>query len=137
VSAFPSLWEGTPLTVFEALAMGNAIVATDADGLMDVLTADPDPGIVRERVGGRPPGRSRRGDRGETRSDGAGTRHPAPARSSGRAGAALGERAAQGAPVRYRDVRPKDGAPLRTPAPGVAIDEAPRRAPGRSHLPDR
>jgi len=37
LSAFPSLWEGTPLTVFEALAMGKAIVATDADGLRDVL----------------------------------------------------------------------------------------------------
>ena len=32
------MWEGTPLTVFETLAMGKAIVATDADGLVDVLT---------------------------------------------------------------------------------------------------
>ena len=37
VDVFPSLWEGTPLTVFEALGAGKAIVATDADGLTDVL----------------------------------------------------------------------------------------------------
>ncbi len=49
VSVFPSLWEGTPLTVFEALAMGKAIVATDADGLVDVLTADHDAVIVPKR----------------------------------------------------------------------------------------
>ncbi len=49
ISVFPSLWEGTPLTVFEALAMGKAIVATDADGLIDVLTADHDAIIVPRR----------------------------------------------------------------------------------------
>ncbi|MGH9313781.1 MAG: glycosyltransferase family 4 protein [Vicinamibacterales bacterium] len=49
LSVFPSLWEGTPLTVFEALAAGRPIVATDADGLMDVLTADRDALIVPRR----------------------------------------------------------------------------------------
>ena len=49
LSVFPSLWEGTPLTVFEALAMGNAIVATDADGLVDVLTHERDAIIVPKR----------------------------------------------------------------------------------------
>jgi glycosyltransferase involved in cell wall biosynthesis len=49
ISVFPSLWEGTPLTVFEALAMGQPIVATDADGLVDVLTHEHDAIIVPRR----------------------------------------------------------------------------------------
>jgi len=49
LSVFPSLWEGTPLTVFEALAMGKPIVATDADGLADVLTNEQDAAIVPKR----------------------------------------------------------------------------------------
>jgi glycosyltransferase involved in cell wall biosynthesis len=49
LSVFPSLWEGTPLTVFEALAMGKPIVATDADGLLDVLTDGRDAIIVAKR----------------------------------------------------------------------------------------
>jgi glycosyltransferase involved in cell wall biosynthesis len=49
VSVFPSLWEGTPLTVFEALAMGKAIVATDADGLVDVLAHERTALIVPKR----------------------------------------------------------------------------------------
>ena len=49
LSVFPSLWEGTPLTVFEALAAGKAIVATDADGLLDVLTDTHDALIVPRR----------------------------------------------------------------------------------------
>ena len=46
IVVFPSLLEGTPLTVFEALAMGKPIVATDADGLVDVLTDRKDALIV-------------------------------------------------------------------------------------------
>lgn len=37
VQVFPSLWEGTPLTVFEAMSMGKAIVATDVDGLGEIM----------------------------------------------------------------------------------------------------
>jgi len=49
LSVFPSLWEGTPLTLFEALAAGRPIVATDADGLLDVLTNEHDALIVPKR----------------------------------------------------------------------------------------
>jgi glycosyltransferase involved in cell wall biosynthesis len=52
ISVFPSLWEGTPLTVFETLAMGKPIVATDADGLLDVLTHERDALIVPRRDAG-------------------------------------------------------------------------------------
>jgi glycosyltransferase involved in cell wall biosynthesis len=49
IIVFPSLWEGTPLTAFEALAMGKPIVATDADGLADILTSGVDARIVARR----------------------------------------------------------------------------------------
>jgi glycosyltransferase involved in cell wall biosynthesis len=49
LSVFPSLWEGTPITAFEALAMGKPIVATDADGLLDILTDNHDAVIVPKR----------------------------------------------------------------------------------------
>ncbi len=49
LSVFPSLWEGTPLTAFEALASGKPIVATDADGLLDILTDGLDARIVPKR----------------------------------------------------------------------------------------
>jgi len=48
-SVFPSLWEGTPLTVFEAMAAARPIVATDADGLLDVLHDEQDAIIVPKR----------------------------------------------------------------------------------------
>jgi glycosyltransferase involved in cell wall biosynthesis len=53
VVVFPSLWEGTPLTVFETLAMGKPIVATDADGLLDVLTDGQDALVVPRRDAAR------------------------------------------------------------------------------------
>jgi glycosyltransferase involved in cell wall biosynthesis len=49
VVVFPSLWEGTPLTAFEALAMGKPIVSTDADGLLDVLADGRDALVVPKR----------------------------------------------------------------------------------------
>jgi len=49
LSVFPSLWEGTPITAFEALAMGKPIISTDADGLLDILTADRDALVVPRR----------------------------------------------------------------------------------------
>jgi glycosyltransferase involved in cell wall biosynthesis len=49
VVVFPSLWEGTPLTAFEALAAGKPIVSTDADGLLDILTDRKDALIVPKR----------------------------------------------------------------------------------------
>jgi glycosyltransferase involved in cell wall biosynthesis len=49
VVVFPSLWEGTPLTAFEALAAGKPIVATDADGLLDILTDRRDAMVVPKR----------------------------------------------------------------------------------------
>jgi glycosyltransferase involved in cell wall biosynthesis len=49
VSVFPSLWEGTPLTVFETMAAGRPIVATDADGLRDVLVDGQSALIVPKR----------------------------------------------------------------------------------------
>lgn len=49
IVVFPSLWEGTPLTAFEALAAGKPIVATDADGLLDILTDRQDALVVPKR----------------------------------------------------------------------------------------
>jgi glycosyltransferase involved in cell wall biosynthesis len=49
LSVFPSLWEGTPLTAFEALASSRPIVATDADGLTDILDPDRTAWLVPKR----------------------------------------------------------------------------------------
>jgi glycosyltransferase involved in cell wall biosynthesis len=44
--------EGTPLTVFESMAAARPIVATDADGLLDVLTDGVNAAIVPKRNAG-------------------------------------------------------------------------------------
>ena len=49
VAVFPSLWEGTPLTVFECMAMARPLVSTDVDGLRDVLVDERDALIVKAR----------------------------------------------------------------------------------------
>ena len=52
VAVFPSLWEGTPLTVFEAMAMKKPLVATTVDGLRDVLGDDDNALLVPPRDAG-------------------------------------------------------------------------------------
>ena len=52
LSVFPSLWEGTPLTAFEALAAGKPIVSTDADGLLDILEDGKTAWVVPKRDAG-------------------------------------------------------------------------------------
>ena len=96
LSVFPSLWEGTPLTAFEALAMGKAIVATDADGLLDILERDVTAWIVPRRDADR-----------------AGRRHrPCASRIPTERARHGGAREARRPPVRHRDVRAQDGAAL-------------------------
>jgi glycosyltransferase involved in cell wall biosynthesis len=50
IQVFPSLWEGTPLTLFEAMSMGKAIVSTTVDGLGEVLTHDVNALLVAPRT---------------------------------------------------------------------------------------
>jgi glycosyltransferase involved in cell wall biosynthesis len=52
LSVSPSLWEGTPLTAFEALAAGKPIVSTDADGLLDILEDGVTAWVVPKRDAG-------------------------------------------------------------------------------------
>ncbi len=49
VQVFPSLWEGTPLTVFEAIAMRRPIVSTNVDGLGEVLEHELNAWVVGPR----------------------------------------------------------------------------------------
>jgi len=49
IVAFPSLWECTPLTVFEAMGMAKPMVSTDVDGLRDVLVHEKNSLVVPPR----------------------------------------------------------------------------------------
>ncbi len=49
VAVFPSLWEGTPLTVFESMALERPILSTDVDGLREVLVHDQNALVVPPR----------------------------------------------------------------------------------------
>ncbi len=110
LSVFPSLWEGTPLTAFEALASAKPIVATDADGLLDILTDGRDARIVPKRDAAR-------ACRCDRRSDG----------SPGRTRAARRRRARHGAALRHHRLRQENGAAVRAPA---ATSSRSRRSAG-------
>ena len=108
---FPSLWEGTPLTVFETLAMGKPVVATDADGLLDVLTDGRDALIVPKR-------------NADALADAIVLAMDDPATR-----ARLGRGRAPHRPaVRHRAVRPQDGAAVRPAARNLACHPPARRA---------
>lgn len=49
VQVFPSLYEGTPLTLFEAMAGGRTIVSTNVDGLGEILVNDSNALVVQPR----------------------------------------------------------------------------------------
>ena len=105
LSVFPSLWEGTPLTVFEAMAAGRPIVATDADGLVEVLEHERTALIVPRRDSAAlAAGIARLIEDPALR-----------ARLGGGGGRGV-------AAVRHRDLRAQDGAALRHPRAVVARD---------------
>ncbi len=53
VQVFPSLYEGTPLTIFEAMSMRRAIVSTTVDGLKEVLRHGENALLIPPRDAGR------------------------------------------------------------------------------------
>ena len=111
LSVFPSLWEGTPLTAFEALASAKPIVATDADGLLDILTDGRDARIVPKRDA-----------RGACRCDRRSHRSPRRTRAAGR------RRACHRPALRHHRLRAENGAVVRAPVRRVARDTQGRQA---------
>ena len=95
VLAIPSLYEGTPLALFEAMAAGKAIVASAVDGCAEVL----EDGAPRASSPPRP-----EGPRDGARLPSLGPRGAAPARSRGPRRLAA---------VRRRHLRRADAGPLR------------------------
>lgn len=49
IQVFPSLWEGSPLALFESMAVGLPIVSTNVDGLGEVLRHNESALLVRPR----------------------------------------------------------------------------------------
>ena len=53
IQVFPSLWEGTPLTLFEAMSMKLPIVSTTVDGLGEILRQEENALLVPQKDSGR------------------------------------------------------------------------------------
>lgn len=49
IYCLPSLWEGFPIGVLEAMAMGKAVIASDVDGTREAVTHESDGWLVRPK----------------------------------------------------------------------------------------
>ena len=119
LSVFPSLWEGTPLTAFEALAMGKA----DRRDRCRRPARHPHrrPGCADR------PQAKRRGARGQDRLGD---------RSSRGAGAPGGDGPTDRPAIRHRHVRPQDGTAVYAARRDLARHASQGRAAGRSVVSD-